>query len=634
MKLKLLLIPLPLLLFFSCQKAKEEPQPPGEGITFSFGMEPATKVGYDAEKQPGFTPGDAIGVYARRRHKEASAPAPGEPMIKNLKFTLQGDGSWLQENANKYYYPSHPDSVLDFYAYYPYDAAFDPERYEVPIYTRILTAENRGTSKQTGPVALSFKHEQMVLQVNFLHPGRNALNPLASSDRPMKVQLNPVNNIFFPGELNLFGSTKFQTGSMLASYLEQPVNGSSCEFYVGPWENGNLRELVVTMADASTVTYDLRDKDISVVPNTVTALNITGPVDNTKELPNSYVVTPGAEMHIPVYKAYREWQNNEYLKPQAADLSGDVTAELLWMDAEGLIANADYLPVYGKGRDAVIQVQTAPGKSGNAVVAVKIGGVIRWSWHLWVTDYAPLKPASPALGQNPVTNGSVYAYDNNNDAGLDYVFMDRNLGATNATPGDAGAKGLYYQWGRKDPFTGTSDWSNTAYTKLYNADGEITEGLEYGIFTREIASGDNTHIASAATQPQAMYVGPQNPWGSGTDGLWGAGGGKSPFDPCPEGWRLPDQKNGQAPYNNLPAQYYTWNNGLIYTSVGYYPAGSFRWSDDGQMFVGQLRQGLFWYGYRNEQNNGHGLLIQEHGGVYVDSGSSIGGSNSVRCVAE
>lgn len=630
MKLKLLLIPLPLLLFFSCQKSREEPQPPGEGITFSFGMQPATKVGYDAEKQPGFTPGDSIGVYARRRHKEASAPAPGEPMIKNLKFTLQDDGGWLQENTNRYYYPNHPDSVLDFYAYYPYDAAFDPEGYFVPGNTRILTAENKGMSKQTNPVPLLFKHEHMVLQVNLLNPGRSALDPLLVSARPVKVRLNPRGS-FTEGMLELFRPTKFQGYGITAARIEQPVNGSSCEFYLGPWENGRLKELVVTMQDGSTVTYDLEDKDISVVANTVTALNITGPIDNTKELPNSYVVTPGAEMHIPVRKAYREWQNNAFLTPQSADLTGTVTAELMWMDAEGLVTNADRLPVYGKGKDAVIQVKTAAGKSGNAVVAAKIGGTVRWSWHLWVTDYAPLKPASPALGQNPVTNGSVYAYDNNNDTGLDYVFMDRNLGAQSTMPGDAGAKGLYYQWGRKDPFTGTSDWSNTTYTKLYNADGEITEGLEYGIFTREIASGDNTHIASAATQPQAMYVGPDNPWGSGTDGLWGAEGGKSPFDPCPEGWRVPDSKNGTHPYNNLYSHSFTWNNGRIYSSVGYYPAGGFRRDTNGEL-AETATEGNFWCGYKTSENFGTVLMIQS--GTIMPIGSYIGYLHSVRCVAE
>ena len=40
--------------------------------------------------------------------------------------------------------------------------------------------------------------------------------------------------------------------------------------------------------------------------------------------------------------------------------------------------------------------------------------------------------------------------------------MDRNLGATSATPGNVGSLGLLYQWGRKDPFLGSS--SDFSYT--------------------------------------------------------------------------------------------------------------------------------------------------------------------------
>ncbi len=72
-------------------------------------------------------------------------------------------------------------------------------------------------------------------------------------------------------------------------------------------------------------------------------------------------------------------------------------------------------------------------KKGNAIIAAKDeAGNIRWSWHIWMTD----KPED-----------QVYC----NNAG---TMMDRNLGATSATPGDEEALGLFYQWGRKDPFVG------------------------------------------------------------------------------------------------------------------------------------------------------------------------------------
>ena len=87
-------------------------------------------------------------------------------------------------------------------------------------------------------------------------------------------------------------------------------------------------------------------------------------------------------------------------------------------------------------KDGYIAFKTADTfKEGNAVIAAKdASGNILWSWHIWLTDQP---------------QAQVY----NNDAG---TMMDRNLGATSATPGDVGALGLLYQWGRKDPFLGSS----------------------------------------------------------------------------------------------------------------------------------------------------------------------------------
>ena len=64
--------------------------------------------------------------------------------------------------------------------------------------------------------------------------------------------------------------------------------------------------------------------------------------------------------------------------------------------------------------------------SGNASIAVlDTSGTILWSWHIWCS----------AEGWDD----DVYA----NNAG---TMMDRNLGATSATPGSVGALGLIYQW--------------------------------------------------------------------------------------------------------------------------------------------------------------------------------------------
>ena len=96
-------------------------------------------------------------------------------------------------------------------------------------------------------------------------------------------------------------------------------------------------------------------------------------------------------------------------------------------------------------KDGYIAFQTADTyKEGNAVIAAKdASGTILWSWHIWLTDQP---------------QGQEYY----NNAG---TMMDRNLGATSATPGDVGALGLLYQWGRKDPFLGSSSISESIEAK-------------------------------------------------------------------------------------------------------------------------------------------------------------------------
>ena len=67
--------------------------------------------------------------------------------------------------------------------------------------------------------------------------------------------------------------------------------------------------------------------------------------------------------------------------------------------------------------------------NGNAVIAVRNSkGNIIWSWHIWCSE----------------EGWQEQVYNNNAS-----TMMDRNLGAISATPGDVGALGLLYQWGRK-----------------------------------------------------------------------------------------------------------------------------------------------------------------------------------------
>ncbi|WP_411811832.1 T9SS type A sorting domain-containing protein [Chryseobacterium scophthalmum] len=248
-----------------------------------------------------------------------------------------------------------------------------------------------------------------------------------------------------------------------------------------------------------------------------------------------------------------------------------------------------------------IEVNLGANQSGNAVVTLHNGSItnpVYWSWHIWVTDtaiesniYATETPNAVATNYvNYVPKGDV----------LKTEFMDRNLGAVDAFPVVANpsaptvqeylkikaSTGLQYQWGRKDPipsfqyadrtsydiFLGnTNSTGAIAYTTLNAASYNNTSGnyiIPYNTYTdasnANILASDKVNekvakVLSYSVENPLIYMIPSSfaPYNgavpnytNGTDWLlnepnvandrWGRGGKKSPFDPCPEGWRIPD----------------------------------------------------------------------------------------------
>lgn len=155
--------------------------------------------------------------------------------------------------------------------------------------------------------------------------------------------------------------------------------------------------------------------------------------------------------------------------------------------------------------------------TGNAVIAAADkDNTVLWSWHLWVTD-ADLE-------------GLKHTYANN--AG---VMMDRNLGALSAEASDPLTIGLFYQWGRKDPFLASASLTETVEMasdiswptpiEVYN---QGTSLVEYSI------QNPTTYITSSTglRDWQAVY------WENVDPKLWQTD--KTIYDPCPPGWRVPD----------------------------------------------------------------------------------------------
>ena len=239
-----------------------------------------------------------------------------------------------------------------------------------------------------------------------------------------------------------------------------------------------------------------------------------------------------------------------------------VKAEVLWESfgtdeipsVGDLVRNASY-------NDGYITFQTASTfREGNAVIAAKDAfGKILWSWHIWLTDQP---------------QGQVYY----NNAG---TMMDRNLGATSATPGDVCAFGLLYQWGRKDPFLGASSISkdeDIAAKSTITWPSTVSSDSRNG--TIEYATAHPTTLityhGSDYEYSDWHYIADNTRWTTSDKT-------KSIYDPCPAGWRVPDGgDNGvwskalgsSADFDDL-SLYDSSNNGINFS--GKFGAASTIW---------------------------------------------------------
>lgn len=157
---------------------------------------------------------------------------------------------------------------------------------------------------------------------------------------------------------------------------------------------------------------------------------------------NCYMVPAGSSLQIPLRKLFWIWEKElgEELDPKTAGILNH-TPRIIWQTGNGLIRTATVNGNSGDYRDYTLDITTSADiPEGNAVVAILSNdGRIRWSYHFWVTSY------------NPDNGGPVFPLSPN------HLFMDRNIGSNgDHTTLNPEGVGMYYQWGRKDPFPGPS----------------------------------------------------------------------------------------------------------------------------------------------------------------------------------
>ena len=374
---------------------------------------------------------------------------------------------------------------------------------------------------------------------------------------------------------------------------------------------------------SNTVTNTISRKTLKLMPAVSMGGSVGGDIEgegsesvnlSEKGTANSYIVSKaGAYEFTPT-------------KGNSDESVGSIaSAEVLWETF-----GTDVTPSFGdlvknvKYENGVITFKTPDAfKEGNAVIAAKdAAGTILWSWHIWLTDQP---------------EGQVYY----NNAG---TMMDRNLGATSATPGDVGALGLLYQWGRKDPFLNSSSIHNDSMTE---ANSTITWPSAVPSDT------SNGTIAYATANPTTFITRNSNNYdwyytgSSSTDNTrWTTSDtDKSMYDPCPAGWRVPDGGDNGVWSKAVGSSFYfsdypydSTNEGMDFSgkfgsaSTIWYPASGDCGNFDGSLYY--VGNGGYCWSASPCNIYAYGLSFLYYGGVLPSSSFNRASGRSVRCLQE
>lgn len=187
---------------------------------------------------------------------------------------------------------------------------------------------------------------------------------------------------------------------------------------------------------------------------------------------------------------------------QSVDIKSQLTrVEPLWWkpseDAPTVTPDLTLLNDGAPDADGYISFQVKTLKKGNLILAgYDAKDEIIWSWHLWFVDKDPDMMKSNS-----------------------FVVMDRNLGATYAPSGTTAPTGtsleetygLYYQWGRKDPFVPVG-------TNVYQyKEGKYFSAFSNGSLFENESTVENKTVANSVKNPTVFHQASEWPVGLNDD---------------------------------------------------------------------------------------------------------------------
>ena len=293
-------------------------------------------------------------------------------------------------------------------------------------------------------------------------------------------------------------------------------------------------------------------------------------------------------------------------------------AQLIWQDVNGLTSNyaidGDYLK---------FQVPAGSIAEGNAVIAVKSGSTIVWSWHIWVTPQTYSNRTTVATGSHnysvtPVNLGwvgssnvtksgyegrscTVKITQTGGDSKTFTVAQAENITVTVSKTGNS----PFFQWGRKDAFPPSNGTANTDKT-VYVGSGVDSKGWYYETST-------TSTIGTTIQYPWKHYYNSSN-YGPVTTtyyNMWDAQNNttdnvatatkKTIYDPCPPGFCVPTGNlwnyfgnNGNRTMSTWDGtnKGATWNTGITGDAL-WLPAAGYRVNSSGALY-GVGSRGYYW----------------------------------------
>ena len=422
-----------------------------------------------------------------------------------------------------------------------------------------------------GLLALNLTGSESIQSITFSGTDENGVS--------MYVSGNFLVHMGYQSDLSLepaanYTANNWKSSKSVTLVCDEPVQLSESEatpfYFVLPPATYEKFTIVITTEDGKIMmkngTKPLTIKRSDVQPTADLAYVETISINlNENGIANSYIV-PQAGVYS--FQA-NVIGNGELGLIDGADFhTSDVnitpaTAELLWCEHEGAIYGVSYDE--SKGRVTFL----ASGQKGNGVIAVKDDdGNILWSWHIWMTDQPAEHLYKNSIGE--------------------YIVLDRNLGATKATFTNdeaewEAARGLVYQWGRKDPFV-----KNRYYEGMVNAPATYK------------TSYDQVAIETTIANPDTFYGVEHSFWvNSNSTSLW-TPNKKTIYDPCPAGYKVAHNdvwrsftQDGQniygefEKYNISSVNRKGWNFFYDGNNITYYPTtwgistwGNYDYSED------------------------------------------------------